>query len=181
MTAVPGLYETALGDAWAELSSAHQAFHTYAEDCTYTGVAEITRGTGPVAALAAAVFGFPRTGEDVSVTLEKSRQGTEETWSRSFGGRPMRSVCYPSGRPSHSRERLWPCVFEMELQVQNQAMHLHVRRGWMFGVPLPRFLLPKVDAREFIEDHRFNFDIAIRAPLTSGLLVHYRGWLRPDD
>lgn len=177
----PGLYQTALGPAWDKLAPEHQAFHTYGSHQTYSGKAEITRGSGVVAALAAMVFGFPPTGDDVPITVSKSRNGTEETWLRNFGGRPMRSVCAPATRPGHSRERLWPCVFEMELKVQDRAMHLHVRKGWMFGIPMPMILLPKVDAREFVEDLRFNFDIAIQAPLTGRVLVHYRGWLTPED
>ena len=52
-----------------------------------------------------------------------------------------------------------------------------MRRGWLFGLPLPRWLLPRSEAREYVEDDRFHFDVAIDAPLGIGRLVRYRGWL----
>jgi hypothetical protein len=40
------------------------------------------------------------------------------------------------------------------------------------------------EAREYAEDGRFHFDVRLFAPLTGGLMVHYRGHLipaNPDD
>jgi Domain of unknown function (DUF4166) len=45
-------------------------------------------------------------------------------------------------------------------------------------MPLPRFLMPEINATERVDDqgrHQFNVRIA-KWPL--GLLVHYKGWLR---
>lgn len=175
-----GLYQQALGPAWEQLAPEHQAFHSFEGAARTKGVARNDRGTGWIAALAALVFRFPPSGRDVPVRLTKTAHNGGEHWMRVFGDRRMGSVCMPSPLPSHSRERLWPCVFEMELQVRDGAMYLHVRRGWVLGLPFPKVLLPRVEAREFVADGYFNFDIAIYAPLTGGLLVHYRGWLQPS-
>lgn len=172
-----GLYQRALGPAWDHLAQQHRDFHSFDGSATFAGRAQIDRGRGWIARLAALVFRFPPSGRDVPVHLTKTAQESGEHWMRDFGGRRMGSVCTRSLRPGHSRERLWPCVFEMALEVRDEAMHLHVRRGWVLGIPFPKALLPRVDAKEFIADGRFNFDIAIYAPLNGGLLVHYRGWL----
>ena len=47
-----------------------------------------------------------------------------------------------------------------------------------FGVPMPRFLMPKGDSFETIEDRKFRFHVEIRLPIL-GLMVRYRGWLAP--
>lgn len=49
----------------------------------------------------------------------------------------------------------------------------------LWGVPLPRWLLPQVVASERADDqghHRFDVLISL-APF--GRLVHYQGWLLP--
>ncbi len=55
-----------------------------------------------------------------------------------------------------------------------------MRRGWLAGIPLPRFLLPVSDAREYEADGRFRFDVALDAPFNLGLIVRYQGQLLPD-
>lgn len=71
--------------------------------------------------------------------------------------------------------------FELDLQVQDGFMSLSVRRGWFFNIPLPRFLLPESDSREFVQDGVFHFDVSIIAPLGGGLIVRYQGQLKPDS
>ena len=59
-------------------------------------------------------------------------------------------------------------------------MNLPVRRGWFLGLPIPRPFLPKSDSREYAKDGVFHFDVALGAPLGQGLIVRYRGSLKPD-
>lgn len=54
------------------------------------------------------------------------------------------------------------------------------RGGWFAGMPMPRFLLPKSDSREYAENGLFRFDVTLTAPFGGDLLVKYRGYLRPD-
>ena len=61
------------------------------------------------------------------------------------------------------------------MPVRNGSLHLPVRRGWLFGLPLPGFLLPVSEAREYDTDGVFHLDVALRAPLGS-LIVRYEGW-----
>lgn len=64
--------------------------------------------------------------------------------------------------------------------MKNGSMHLPVKRGWFLGIPLPRFLLPVSNSREYAYDGMFHFDVALSAPLGGGLIVRYRGKLTPD-
>lgn len=61
-----------------------------------------------------------------------------------------------------------------------KRVRLPVRCGWFPGIHLPAFLLPKIDSREFVKNGAFHFDVAVGAPLGGGLIVRYRGKLRPD-
>jgi hypothetical protein len=46
----------------------------------------------------------------------------------------------------------------------------------LFGIRLPRFLLPQISATERAAGNRHLFDVAIALPL-AGRLVRYSGWL----
>jgi hypothetical protein len=70
--------------------------------------------------------------------------------------------------------------YEQELPVENSCMWLPVRRGWFLGIPLPQSLLPSSDSREYAHDGVFRFDVSLGAPFGAGLIVRYRGHVKPD-
>jgi hypothetical protein len=53
-----------------------------------------------------------------------------------------------------------------------------MRKWSIFGLPMPMALAPKSAAREWADDGDFCFDVPIALPLI-GLVVHYKGRLRP--
>ena len=71
--------------------------------------------------------------------------------------------------------------YELNLIVEDGGMRLPIRRGWFVGVPLPQFLLPRSDSREYSENGSFRFDITLSAPLAGDLIVRYRGYLKPES
>jgi hypothetical protein len=75
-------------------------------------------------------------------------------------------------------ERFGPLNFAMALVLEDGRLRLVLRRGSLFGIPLPRALLPRNNAYEFAKDGRFHFHVEIAHPLT-GPIVGYRGWLVP--
>jgi hypothetical protein len=162
------LFQSALGDKWHALPSCIQRLHSGQGAESFSGRAQVTRGRGPVARL------------DVPVTVTMIRTPAGEAWERSFAGRRLGSVLTPSPRPGHVRERFGLATYELELPVEDGALQFPVRRGWLLGLPLPGFLLPRSCTREFAVDGVFHFDVGLYAPLTGGLVVRYRGWLRPD-
>jgi hypothetical protein len=176
----PTLFQAALGEAWHDLPQAVQRLHSVRSVERFCGRARVTRGRGFFPLVAAWLFQFPKEGDDVPLTLTKTRAATGEVWERSFAGRRLRSFLAPSDRPSHCRERFGPLACELGLSVEDAALHLPVRRGWFLGVPLPSWLLPVSCSREFAVDGGFHFDVGLYAPLTGGLVVRYRGWLEPE-
>jgi hypothetical protein len=119
-------------------------------------------------------------GQAVPLAVTMTQTPQREQWERNFAGRRLRSVLTPSPRAGHVRERFGVANYELELPVQDAALHFPVRRGWLLGIPMPSALLPKSCTREFAVDGMFHFDVGLYAPLTGSLIVRYRGWLRPD-
>jgi len=74
-------------------------------------------------------------------------------------------------------ESFGPFTFLLGLKVQDEALHYPVLSGWLGPLPLPPWLLPVSDSREHVRNGQFCFDVRILAPVTRGLLVHYRGSL----
>jgi uncharacterized protein DUF4166 len=175
----PTLFQIALGDKWRELPPCVRRLHSVQGVESFSGRARVTRGRGLVARAAAWLFGFPEAGDDVPLTITKTRTPTGEIWERNFAGRRFRSYLTPSDRPQHYRERFGLFTYEQELPVEDGALCFPVRRGWLLGLPLPSLLLPRSCSREFSSDGVFHFDVGLYAPVTGSLIVRYEG--RLDD
>ncbi len=175
----PSLFRAALNERWKALPASVRRLHSVQDMESFSGRAEVVRGSGLLARLAAFFFRFPRAGSNVAITVTKLRSDKGETWERDFAGRRFRSYLSAS-RPYHYKERFWAFDYEQELPVEQATLHLPVRRGWFLGLPIPRALLPRSESREFEIDGRFHFDVGLIAPLGGGLIVRYRGWLIPD-
>ncbi len=172
------LYRRFLGSAWDDLPEPVRAMHDGTGVWTAEGRAEIVRGTHPLARLAAFVNRFPKAGRDVKVRVRFAAKDGRETWTRDFAGRRFSSVQY-AGRGRDERlivERFGPLAFAMALVVEGGRLRLVMRQWSVFGMPLPRFLMPRGDTYESAEDGRFRFHVEIGFPWT-GPIVRYRGWL----
>lgn len=178
------LYRRVLGAAWDALPQELRVMHDVGDGLVAEGIAAVERGTGWRARLAAALFGFPRAGTAVSVTVTFTRMGTRrgdaEIWQRDFAGSVFRSVQSAGSGRSDALidERFGPMTIALAVVVDGGRLRLIVRRWSVLGVPLPRWLAPRGDAYEFAADGRFHFHVELAHPL-AGLVVRYRGWLVP--
>ena len=177
----PTLFQSILLDRWAHLPPEVQRLHLVYDVESFSGTAEVVRGTSIMARMIAWFFGFPPASATCPVTVTKTRTDSGEIWQRNFNSRIFRSFCTASPVAYRFRERFWPFQYEMDLVVQDCSIQLPVRRGWFLGFPLPRFLLPRSDSREYVAEGIFHFDVGLSAPLGGGLIVRYRGSLCPDD
>jgi hypothetical protein len=175
------LYRRLLGDAWEALPPAVAAMHDVTGESVASGRADIERGRGLLARLAAAVVGFPKAARQADVTVRFSAMEGVETWTRTFGSKTFRTR-QRAGRGRHAHllaEDFGPFRILMALVPEGGRLTLVVR-GWrLFGVPLPRSLAPGGNVHEEERDGRFHFDVEVKAPLI-GLIVRYRGWLIRD-
>ena len=173
------LFQQAIGDAaYAALPSSLRAFHERDAAPVWSGVADVDGSISLIARLARTVFGLPKAGRDIAISVTVARDGDGEKWTRSFGGSRFVSRMKLSG-PSHVTEAIGPFAFDLALGCDGGSVAMPVA-GWrLFGVPLPLTLAPRSDSKEFEDaDGCYRFDVRLSMPLV-GLLAHYRGWLRP--
>ncbi|SOB78774.1 Saccharopine dehydrogenase NADP binding domain-containing protein [Sphingomonas guangdongensis] len=175
------LYPRLLGDAFATLPRPIQALHGTAAARRWRGTAAVRRGRGPIAALAARLVGFPPGGDTVPVSVGFVPKAGGERWTRDFAGRRFSShQSVGTGRDQHLLvERFGPARFALALVVKGDRLHFVPRRWTLWGVPMPRGLLPRGTSFEAAEGDTFHFDVEIALPI-AGLIVAYRGSLRPD-
>lgn len=173
------LFEHALQERWALLPPPVQALHRVDDVERHSGMAQVERGRTVIARVVCACFGFPPAAASLPLTVTMLRTDSGETWERDFAGHVFRSYLTPASAPYRCRERFGWFDFELELLAEAGRLRLAIRRGWFFGLPIPNFVLPTSDSYEYAEDGTFHFDVSLGARIAGGLIVRYRGWLRP--
>lgn len=176
------LYKHILGDAWQELPAPIRQLHDNTGTSRFAGKANVDRGKGMMAHLIAVLIGFPKQGNDIPVTVQFDVRDGVEYWQRSFGDKSFVSTQRAgSGRSDRLiEERFGPTRFGLALVLEDGKLRLVVRRWSLLGLPLPAFLAPTGSTYEHVEDGKFCFHVEIAHPLF-GLIVRYRGWLKPES
>ncbi len=174
------LFRVLLGAAFSELPPRVRELHDSKQAREWRGFAEVRRGGGVVARLVAAIIGFPEAAAQVPVRVALTPENGGERWTRTFGGKSFSSLqSSGSGRDQYLLvERFGRLSVSLALVVEGGRLRLIPRRWRLFGVALPRFLLPSGLSLESEAQGRFNFDVEISAPLV-GLIVAYKGALDP--
>ena len=174
------LYRRILGTAFDRLPPSLQRLHQPGAQAQWSGLASVQRGTSRLAALISRLFGFPGAGDvAVTVTFRTDAKG-RETWTRNFSSRLMVSTQEPGTRRNTHliTERFGPFAFGLALVLDGAVLRLIPRRWTLFGLPLPRALMPQGDSYETERDGKFRFHVEIALPLI-GPVVTYDGWLDP--
>lgn len=182
MTANDPLYKRLLGDRYERLPAPIQAMHVFEDQRIVEGLCEVQRGRNPFTRLVASFFRFPREGANIPIRVTFDARSGREIWTREFAGQKLRTVQWLSsmGASTLLAERFGPACIFLDVGQDEQGLYFESRRLTLFGVPLPRFLFPRVAARERVEGGRFVFDVQAELPLL-GLLIRYRGWLSPAE
>ncbi|SFR34724.1 Saccharopine dehydrogenase NADP binding domain-containing protein [Yoonia tamlensis] len=169
------LFARHLGADYAILPPQVRDLHIVCGPRRWAGRGSVTRGQSRLARIFAAVFRFPEEAKDIPVTVTMTPYNGGEGWERDFDGQRFRSFLRRNGESL--TERFGPFTFTLGLHVQDDCLHFPVTKGRFGPIPMPRFALPKSIAREYEKDGRFHFDVALHAPFTGALVVHYKGWL----
>jgi hypothetical protein len=179
----PAIFEAALGEtAFAALAAPLKTLHGRNGPPVWRGRSEIETGNSFIARLLCKIIGQPPAGRDIPLTLSIERiaspSGPAEIWTRNFGG-----ARFSSRLSTTAGGELWeafgPFSFRLGLAARGGGLELPVAEMRCLGLPLPSFLQPKSEAREYADiEGRFHFDVKLTLPLI-GLLTHYRGWLLP--
>lgn len=171
------LYARVMGDRFEQLPVVVRAIHQVNGDAGARGQGTVVRGRNPLARLAGAITRMPPSGASAVHVAFTERDGVE-TWTRAFGDHRFSSELTQSG--GLLVERFGPLRFMFDLPSDRHGLRM-VLRGWsVIGIPLPRALAPRIEAREWQDDERFRFHGRVAAPL-AGEIVRYEGWLVPTD
>lgn len=177
------LYVQCLDAVYDRLPPPIAQLHDLAGGATWCGRADVDGPKGAIAWLIARSLGLPAPARDVAVTVEFEVRDGIEAWRRTFGDREFESRQYMgSGREQGLIVESFGILrFAMQAVGSAHGIDLQLRGGRLLGMPLPRFLLPRISASERVDSlGRFRFDVDIGVP-GIGRLVHYCGWLEPAD
>ncbi|RYF88799.1 MAG: DUF4166 domain-containing protein, partial [Caulobacteraceae bacterium] len=176
------VYRQVAANAWADLPAAVRAMHDLPEGgrMTAEGRVDVDRGQSLLARLAGAVIGFPGAQTDGHVRVDFERKAGVETWTRTFGNQSFTSRQFAGQDRAAALvvETFGPLACGMAPVLDAGRLRLVPRRWTLFGIALPAWLFPRIEAWEAEEDGLFRFHVDISHPLT-GPIVLYRGWLAP--
>jgi hypothetical protein len=176
----PLVFAETLGPAFHQLQPALRDLHTVIDVRHWRGEADIENGSGPMARLIRVLMGFPAEGHRVPVSVRMERREGCELWERRFASRSLRSRLSPGGR-GILHETFGPLSFDIALRVEAGRLAYPVVAGRCCGISMPRMLLPVSRTAESVDaEGRAVFDVEVSLP-GLGRVVHYRGWLVPDD
>ena len=174
-----GLYENAMGPAYERLHATVRAFHDLRGDVELHGEVETDESTSVIGALISLLLGAPRVRARGAIRFELRAEDRHETWTRHFPHRTMSSTLRLHG--TEVVEKLGTSRLTFALEEEDRDLVMVLRAMRFLGVSCPRWLMPRVHARERGHEGRLHFDVRASVPLV-GQVTGYRGWLRlPED
>lgn len=168
------MYERALGDDYEALPAAVQRFHRLRGRNVLSGWVETHAPQTILAKVLAACLGTPRSSSSGPIRFELSASPAEETWTRHFPAQTMTSrMRLVDG---HIEERLGAARLTFDLLAVEDSLSMRLASMRFFGVPCPKWLMPRIVADERGADDQIHFLIAAELPLV-GVVASYRGYL----
>lgn len=173
MTAV-SVYEAAMGADFGRLHPTVQRFHRIKGQARLSGTVECVPARHWLGRWLARALGAPRHAARGPLSFELEAQPAQEHWVRHFPGCTMASTLRLID--GQLVERLGAATLVFRLSAEQGALHMHLDRMRFFGVPCPRWLLPRLAAVERGEGDRFDFQVQAWVP-GLGCVVNYAGHL----
>ena len=172
-------FQRALGPDFAKLPAALQCFHSSDPPYRFHGRARVEHGRGILPAIAIKSGGFPPQTTDTAITITVTPSSVSETWERMFGTHKTTSELRYDTAESAIIERFGTLTCTLVPALNDGVLNVAVVRASVLGIPLPRFISPRSESREWQDEQgRFCFDIAAYLG-RDRLLVRYSGWLEP--
>lgn len=170
------LFRDLLGNALDRTPAPVRMLHELPLPHRFEGEAQVRVAKGAMARWTACIAGLPRREGRVAmaVTMERTAQG--ERWTRHFPPTPFVSRLWI--RDGLLCECIGPSEVRFRLHADGEGIVWEPVALRLFGrLPLPRFLLRGVTAREGVDAlGRYCFEARAGFPLL-GCVVAYEGWL----
>jgi hypothetical protein len=176
MSTEGSLYRSILGEPFDLLPTELQRFHDQPDGVQASGELTVRRGPGRLRSWLASLLGLPAAAPRVPVTLQIRVEGDRERWVRHFGSLRMETVQW--SQEGCLVEAAGPLRFALKLAAGPTGLRYESRGAWLFGLRLPRLLVPRIAATEAVHDGgEISVSVSVRGPLV-GLLVAYEGSIR---
>ena len=171
------LYQRILQDRFELLAPALRQFLSEESGGRVCGRLSITRTPGRLHNLAAAAMGIPPAG-DYDLVLEVLPFAGGQRWVRHFGTYTL--ATNQKDYRGMLIEYAGPASIGFELVVQSGSLFFHPRHAWVMGIPLPRWLAPRIEAENrSTETDGWRVRVRFCVPLL-GLVAEYEGNVEPE-
>jgi hypothetical protein len=170
----PSLYQAALGAGFGLLPRPLQDFHSLSGTHRLAGWVEVGRPGSLAARCVAWCLRAPRAAKSGALRFELHARPGSEVWIRHFPGTTMTSRL--TAAPGGVAEHFGPVRLLFALRAGAEELQMQLAGVRVLGLPCPRWLLPRIVARETASDGRLHFHVQAALPL-AGLVASYRGYL----
>jgi hypothetical protein len=173
---VPTLYRRLLAERFEMLPDVLRDFHGLPSGGVARGVLCVTRGKGRLCSALADRMRLPPHGARVAVRLRVVVEGERERWVREFDG-----ILFQTVQWVHAGlliETAGPLRFGFQVVASPEGLGFEQKRGWLYGLPLPRALTPQIWAEATAGEASWTIDVRVTVPFV-GLLARYYGEVTP--
>ena len=174
------LYPRIVGPAWANLSEPVQRLHAGALQAT--GKFTVRHGERGPARLLIKLLRLPAAGVDIPVKLLVTTQSSGERWERTFGGGTPFVTEQRAGESGLMIERIGRAEIRYRLEIAGGALFYRQTGTKLclgpLRLPLPRWLAPRIAARESaIDEKSTHISVEVTLPVI-GRLISYKGFIK---
>lgn len=170
----PGMYELVMGTDYARLPLAVQRFHRLQGRAVLHGWVETHAPRSALARLLAYCLGTPRSASSGSIRFVLEAGPDLESWIRHFPAQTMTSRMRLVG--GQVEEQLGAAQLTFNLAAVGETLKMELARMRFFGVPCPKWLMPRIVAEETGAEDQIHFRVVAALPLV-GTVASYRGHL----
>ncbi len=175
---MPTIYERVLQERFGSLDPSLRRFLGEVRGGRAVGLLRVTRGDGPLRNAIAAGMGIPPAGEyDTALEVTPLKEG--QRWRRLFGIHALET----SQREYRGLllESSGPASIGFELVVEEGSLLFLPRRAWVFGIRLPLWLAPRIEAENLPgESGGWRVRVRFGVPLL-GRIAEYEGDVIAED
>jgi hypothetical protein len=169
------VYQQHLGARFETLPEQVHDFHALQGKHRLSGHVTIQGAETSIGKVLGVFMGFPSAAPNQPFSFELDATPQREVWTRFFPTRKMRSCL--SARGEFLTEAFGPIRLFFQLDADADKLDMHLKRMTFLGIPLPKCLVPGVQASEHGADGLFNFHIVASWP-ANRRVVAYTGTLQ---
>ncbi|HVJ53339.1 MAG TPA: DUF4166 domain-containing protein [Aliidongia sp.] len=172
------LYPRLLGDTFDRLPSVIRAVHEASPLLVVSGTSTVTEGTFWASRALRRLLRLPAPGSGLPLRVVFEARGDGERLSRHYPGATLTTMQKPAGRSGSGLlcEKFGPFSLIIQLEARSHSLSFTLIDVRFMGLSVPRWLMPRLTARESADDGRYHFFVRIDVP-GLGRLIQYQGCL----